>query len=109
MAKFFGIIGYIETEETKPSVWESVVTERKYYGDLERYIKRYSNGTKVNDDLTLNATVSIVADPYLLSHYGMIRFVVIDNIAWKVESVEPNYPRFSLIVGGVYNGPRAGE
>lgn len=109
MAKFFGIIGYIETEETRPSVWESVVTERKYYGDLERYIKRYSNGTKVNDDLTLNATVSIVADPYLLSHYGMIRFVVIDNIAWKVESVEPNYPRFSLIVGGVYNGPRAGE
>lgn len=109
MAKFSGIIGYIETVETKPSVWETVVTEHRYFGDIERYVKKYSAGTKVNDNLSLNATVSVVADPYLLSHYGMIRFVVINDIAWKVDSVEPNYPRFTLIVGGVYNGERAGE
>ena len=34
MAKFYGVIGYITTEETKPGVWEEKITERKYAGEL---------------------------------------------------------------------------
>ena len=34
MAKFYGVIGYAVTEETKPGVWAEKIIERMYYGDL---------------------------------------------------------------------------
>lgn len=36
MAKFYGVIGYAVTEETKPGVWTEKIIERMYYGDLTR-------------------------------------------------------------------------
>ena len=36
MAKFFGIVGYAETVQVKPGVWQDVITEYKYYGDEVR-------------------------------------------------------------------------
>ena len=33
MAKFYGVIGYAVTEETKPGVWAEKIIERMYYGD----------------------------------------------------------------------------
>ena len=33
MAKFFGKIGFANTEETSPGIWSGVV-ERPYYGDV---------------------------------------------------------------------------
>lgn len=32
MAKFYGVIGYAVTEETKPGVWTEKIVERMYYG-----------------------------------------------------------------------------
>ena len=32
MARYYGRIGYAETVETIPGVWEEVITERNYYG-----------------------------------------------------------------------------
>ena len=34
MAKFYGVIGYVVNEETVPGVWEEVVKERPYSGDI---------------------------------------------------------------------------
>ena len=30
MAKYYGVIGYVETVETSPGVWEEQITERNY-------------------------------------------------------------------------------
>ena len=35
-AKFYGEIGYGETVETSPGVYEDIIVERKYYGDVIR-------------------------------------------------------------------------
>ena len=46
MAKFYGVIGYAVTEETKPGVWTEKIIERMYYGDLIRNTRRLqSDGT----------------------------------------------------------------
>ena len=34
MAKYYGKIGYNESVETTPGVWEEKITERSYYGEL---------------------------------------------------------------------------
>lgn len=36
MAKFYGVIGYAVTEETKPGVWAEKIIERMYYFVLSK-------------------------------------------------------------------------
>ena len=43
MAKFYGKIGYSETNETSPGVWTETIIERNYYGDLLRNFKKNTN------------------------------------------------------------------
>ena len=42
MAKFFGKIGYGESVQVKPGVWQDKITERSYYGDVTRMMKQYA-------------------------------------------------------------------
>lgn len=112
MAKFYGNIGYGETQETAPGVWQDVVVEKKAYGDvlhdtrrLVQAPRRISPTGEVNDDITVTNTISIVADPFAIEHYFAIRYIEWAGIRWIVSSVEVLYPRLNLTLGGVYNGP----
>lgn len=110
MAKFFGKIGYAKTTETKPGIWENVLAEKTYSGDLNRFVRRWQNGTKVNDDVNISAQISVIADSYLLENAHCIRYVKLNtntDVAWEVDSIEPQYPRLLLNLGGVYNGETA--
>lgn len=104
MAKFYGSIGYAETEETAPGVWEEVITERQYYGDILRRSSRHEQGTSLNDNINLNVQISIVADPFAYNHFSTIRYVEVYGKLWKVKEVEPQFPRLILTIGDVYNG-----
>lgn len=108
MAKFYGVIGYAETQETRPSIWEETVIERPYYGDIIRNARRLESGESVNDDITINNSISIVADPYAREHFFAMRYVKWMGTAWKVTNVEVQSPRLLLTIGGVYNGQTAG-
>lgn len=107
MAKFYGKIGFIDTSETSPGVWTSNPVERNYYGDFTRNHKRWENSQNVNDNLTLQNEISIVADPYAMDHFQNIRYVEFMNTVWKVTAVDVQYPRLVLSIGGVYNGEQA--
>ena len=107
MAKFFGKIGFVETEETTPGVWEPKVIERKYYGSLERNNRRRETRDKVNDDLSISNSVSILADPYALNHFYSMEYLEFSGTLWKISDVEVQYPRLILTLGGVYNGEQA--
>lgn len=105
MAKWHGIIGYVKTEETSPGIHSEVVTERNYYGDIIRDNKRWSpNSNSTNEDLTLNAQFSIIADSFTSENLGYIKYVVYMGTKWKITSIDPQFPRLILAVGGVYNG-----
>lgn len=106
MAKFYGIIGFAITKETRPGVWEEVIEERPYYGDLNRCISNYdSNASSTNDNLRFNNSLSIIADPFANENFSHIKYASFMGAKWKVSSVEVQYPRLVLTFGGVYNGP----
>ena len=105
MAKFYGEIGYAETTETAPGVWTDVVTERKYFGDVIKNTRRLEAGEGLNDNLTINNMVSIVADPFAYQHFHAMRYVNWMGALWKITNVEVQRPRLILTIGGVYNGP----
>lgn len=105
MAKFYGEVGYAETSETAPGVWTDVVTERNYFGDVLKNTRRLEAGEGLNDNLTINNMVSIVADPFAYQHFHAMRYVKWMGALWKVTNVEVQRPRLLLTIGGVYNGP----
>lgn len=106
MAKFRGVVGYGETVEVAPGVWDDVVTEKTYRGDVIRNSRSLDDGTKVNDDLSVGNSISIVADAYANQHFFAIRYVEWAGSLWKVSNVDVERPRLILRLGGVHNGPR---
>ena len=105
MAKFYGVIGFIETQETRPGVYEEeVVAERGYSGELIRSSKRWENADKLNDNINISNQFSILADPYAYNHVYSMRYIKYMNATWKITDVEIQYPRLTLSVGGLYNG-----
>jgi hypothetical protein len=104
MAKFYGVIGYAETSETAPGVWTEVITERNYSGDVLRILRRWQAGDNLNDDLTVNNEISIVADPFAYQNFHVMRYIKWMGISWKITKIDIQRPRLILTIGGVYNG-----
>ena len=104
MAKFFGTIGYAETVETTPDGWKEQITEREYYGDFLRNVRRLQSSGNVNDDINIANEISIVADPYARDNFHKMRYISYMGAKWKISGVEVQYPRLILTTGGVYNG-----
>lgn len=104
MNKWYGKVGYVETAEVEPGIWEEQETERYYYGELVRNSSKFQTSGGVNDDRDVSVELSIVADPYLDLHFPSIRYVEFGGVKWKVNTVEPKRPRLILSLGGEYNG-----
>lgn len=104
MAKWCGKIGFSAgTKETAPSVYVEDIQEKSYIGDLIRSARRLQTTDKVNDDIDVSNEISIVADPYAMNNFHSIRYVTFMGTKWKVTSVDVQYPRLNLSLGGVYN------
>lgn len=106
MAKFFGKIGYGATMETAPGVWEDVITVRTYFGDVIRNSSGLQDNAKVNLDLTVGNSISIVADDHAYENFFAIRYVEWAGALWTISNVDVQRPRLVLRLGGVYNGPK---
>lgn len=106
MARFYGMIGYIETpvNETDPGKWEETVKEVPYFGDVLTNSRRIEAGDGVNDNIEINNQISIVADQYAYDHFFAIRYICWMGARWKVKNVTVQRPRLILSIGGVYNG-----
>lgn len=104
MARFYGEIGYGESQETEPGVWKDVITEKSLYGDVLRNTAQHTEQEKVNDNLSIGNSFSVVADAYANEHFAHIRYVKWMGVRWIVTEVEVLPPRLILRMGGVYNG-----
>ena len=103
MAKFFGVIGYGVTVEKRPGVWEEDIVEREYFGDLTRNSRRLESASQVNDNVQISNEISIVTDPFARDNFHAMRYVVLQGTKWRITSVEVQYPRLILSIGGVWN------
>lgn len=104
MAKFYGPIGYAITEEIAPGVWEEIITEHMYYGDLIRNTRKLQSTDQLNDNINIANEISILADPFAYNNFHSMKYVGFMGTKWKIISIEVQYPRLILTVGGVYNG-----
>lgn len=103
MAKFYGNVGYAVMTETAPGVWSEQIYERPYYGDVLRNFRRLQGTSNLNDDVNIGNEISIISDPYANQNFHAIRYVEFMGTKWKVPSVDVQYPRLILSLGGVYN------
>lgn len=104
MGKFYGPIGFGTKVQTAPGVWEDVVTERNYYGDVTRNSRKLETTDKVNDNIDVTNTISIMADPFAYQNFFAMLYIKWYGSLWKVTSVAVKTPRLELTIGGVYNG-----
>lgn len=105
MAKYSGVIGFGTQVQTSPGVWEDVIVEHQYYGDVVRNQRRLEEGENLNKDLVVSNSISVVADAYLREHFFAIRYIKWAGTRWTVSNVEVLSPRLLLRLGEVYNGP----
>lgn len=103
MGKFYGAIGYAQTVETAPGVWQEEIVERKYCGDVIKAMSRTRDGENLNDNFIVDNRLSIVADPFAYEHFNTMRYIIWMGSKWKIASVETQRPRLIFTVGGVYN------
>ncbi len=104
MSKFYGPIGYITQKEISPGIWDEVVVEKSYRGDILQDTRKWEVSEHKNDNLTISNRVSIIADPFLYENSSTIRYVIWNGVRWKVNTIEIQRPRLILTLGEVYNG-----
>ena len=86
-------------------MFEDVITEKSYFGDVIRTARQANSADKVNDELVIESSIEIVADSYASDNIFAIRYVQWSGAKWEVPNVEPRGVRLLLRLGGVYNGP----
>lgn len=105
MMRWYGKVGYSEAVETKPGVYENQDTVCEYYGDIKRNSTRWVNSSdSINDDLTVNTQIGIVADSFAFENFYSIKWIEYMGVKWKVTNADPQPPRILLTLGGVWNG-----
>lgn len=108
MARFYGTVGFAQPNEREPGLFVEDIVERQYSGDLLQLSRMLQTTEHIHDDMTLAVEISIVGDEFAIKNFGLIRYVVLGGVKWKVSKVNPlQLPRLILTVGGVYNGGMA--
>ena len=103
MSKYCGKIGFLISEETAPGVYMPEIIEKLVYGDAIRITKRNQSQDKVNDDISISSQLSILLDPFVEENFYYIKYAEYMGFKWKVESIEVQFPRLILNLGGKYN------
>lgn len=104
MAKYYGEIGFSITEEVRPGVWKDEIQTRNYAGDLIKATYNWQNSGYVNDNINISNRISIIADRFAEENMGAIKYATYAGQKWKITSVEVEYPRLILSIGGLYHG-----
>lgn len=115
MAKFSGVLGVVtnqieelDSDGIPTGVYKSVVTRYPVRGDIIRHSRSIDTSSKVNGDITLSNSFSILASPYLLTVMSaedkdISIYLEIWGQKWRVESIELALPRVTLSVGGLWH------
>lgn len=106
MAKWSGIVGFRIPTEIEPGDTRDVIFERRYKGDSITDGMKINSSNQQTRDFTIKKRISLVADPYAVHNYLFISHISYMGVLWEVSSVDIQYPRLILDIGGVYNGER---
>jgi hypothetical protein len=105
MARFYGKVGFGQTQNQGNGVHSAVIYYRNYYGDEAQNYKTTDNSQQVNSEFRTSTLISIVSDSYASENLSAIRYVEWKGVLWEVTGVDTQHPRLLLRLGGIYNGP----
>lgn len=103
MSRWYGKIGFSIQEETSPGIWNEVVVEKNYYGDIYNRSRKWQQSKDLIDDITITNEITITTDPYIIENLTNIKYVIIEGIKWKITNITLSAPRLTLSLGGIYN------
>lgn len=105
MAKWAGVVGFRDERESQsePGVWVKEITEKHYYGDVIKNFSSLGNESEINPGLKVGNNISLISDPYARENFHKIIYITFMGIKWKAASVEVQYPRLIITLGGLYN------
>lgn len=108
MAKFYGQIGFGFEEEVSPGVFDYVVVEKPYFGEVVRdALDSVGGSTVLGERKTANA-FRIVGDGYSQDHFYDMKYILWIGRYWEIRQVEiQDRVRMLIRIGGVWNGPTA--
>lgn len=100
--KFYGVLGFCHANETSPGVWKRDAIERNYYGEYVRGYNQWDQGEKVNPDLKVERTLSVIADDMIVDDFFALTYVIDGGRKWKITKVDFAPPRLTITLGGEY-------
>lgn len=105
--KWHGLIGFETQVEVSPgpgkaTEWRPKIVEKHYYGEVNRLVKRYDSGDKINDDISINNQFSIISDPFAAENFWNMRWIEWRGHKWKINEVTIEHPRITINIGGEY-------
>lgn len=104
-SKFHDCVGYsIDQAEVSPGVFESIIVEKRYFGDIRRMGVNSRLQSTVLEDVELTHQFSLMVDPFAYEHANDIVYIKWHGVAWSVRQVLIERPRLVLRTGGVYHG-----
>jgi len=105
MAKWHGKLGFeIQNVEVRPGVYEPVIKEENFSGDILETDSRWQLTDNKNDNLNITNRISIILDPSTCHDFSTLKYASFMGSLWKVENVQIKYPRVIFSLGGVWNG-----
>lgn len=104
MTKYAGKIGLkADPVETEPGVFEEVINEIDFTGDIMLSPLRWSGSELAQDTITANHKFEVIASDELISDFTDAVYVLWQNRRWVVKSIEYVRPVIRISLGGLYN------
>lgn len=104
MAKWSGKVGFAENVEADLDVWVEQIKECCYYGDILYDNKSSDHVNEINEGVQISSKISFIADPYAKQNFHKIKYATYMGTKWNVSTVEVQYPRLIMVLGGIWNG-----
>ena len=101
--KCSGKIGYARTEETSPDIYQEIIVEKQYYGDIVRNSTQILDSNTINSSIKLNNSISVLCNNYMSDNLGCVRYLTFKKSKWKVSSMEIKDNRIIFTLGDLYN------
>lgn len=107
--RYAGKIGFATRSEVSPGVWEDLITERDYIGEVIQRTERLESAESVIPQYRTTTSVSVLSDGVLKERYSDIRYVALHGTNWAIMSIIHKWPRLEIYIGEEYNGPTPGS
>lgn len=107
MGRYSGSVGVITSIESPAGsgIWIESPTEYEVFGDILTNNQYANPGENANPDVRMNYRLSLIPWTYDLNALLSIRYATYAGKRWSVTTVEVAFPRITIGLGEVYNGP----